>query len=304
MVAARRDRRVDPGPQRGRGAHARVQPHQAAPAAVQHPAARRQELPVPGRHGRRRVAPADGDAGRASARACATSAPTATPTPSARRSTCCCARSRCAPAATTSSGATSASAGPACCSTSRSARDRASARSTTPPTTGWSTSCSSSSTATPTRSSAGSRAQMRAAAVRAWSTSGPPGCATGSTSVRKAIERQQMVADRNEDLDVIGIAEDDLEAAVQVFFVRKGRVVGPQGLRASTRSRTWRPASSWATCSRASTTTRRSACRSRCWCRPSPTTPSSTPTGCRTCGARGSRCGCRSGGRSASCRPP
>jgi excinuclease ABC subunit C len=49
------------------------------------------------------------------------------------------------------------------------------------------------------------------------------------TSVRKAIERQQMVADRNEDLDVVGLAEDDLEAAVQVFFVRKGRVVGRKG---------------------------------------------------------------------------
>jgi excinuclease ABC subunit C len=49
------------------------------------------------------------------------------------------------------------------------------------------------------------------------------------TSVRKAIERQQMVAERNEDLDVIGIADDDLEAAMQVFFVRKGRVVGRKG---------------------------------------------------------------------------
>src|SRR4051794_6143631 len=49
------------------------------------------------------------------------------------------------------------------------------------------------------------------------------------TSVRKAIERQQMVADRNEDLDVIGIADDDLEAAMQVFFVRKGRIVGRKG---------------------------------------------------------------------------
>lgn len=48
-------------------------------------------------------------------------------------------------------------------------------------------------------------------------------------SVRKAIEKQQMVADRNEDLDVIGIAGDDLEAAVQVFFVRRGRVVGRKG---------------------------------------------------------------------------
>ena len=38
-----------------------------------------------------------------------------------------------------------------------------------------------------------------------------------------------MVADRNEDIDVIGIADDELEAAVQVFFVRKGRVVGRKG---------------------------------------------------------------------------
>jgi excinuclease ABC subunit C len=49
------------------------------------------------------------------------------------------------------------------------------------------------------------------------------------TSVKKAIERQQMVGDRSEDLDVIGIAEDELEAAVQVFFVRRGRVVGRKG---------------------------------------------------------------------------
>jgi excinuclease ABC subunit C len=49
------------------------------------------------------------------------------------------------------------------------------------------------------------------------------------SAVRKAIERQQMVAERNEDIDVIGIAEDELEAAVQVFYVRKGRVVGRKG---------------------------------------------------------------------------
>ena len=45
-------------------------------------------------------------------------------------------------------------------------------------------------------------------------------------TVRKAIEKQQMVAEGNEDLDVIGIAQDDLEAAVFVFFVRRGRVMG------------------------------------------------------------------------------
>jgi excinuclease ABC subunit C len=49
------------------------------------------------------------------------------------------------------------------------------------------------------------------------------------SSVRKAIERQQMVAERNEDFDVVGMVEDELEAAVQVFFVRRGRVVGRKG---------------------------------------------------------------------------
>ena len=49
------------------------------------------------------------------------------------------------------------------------------------------------------------------------------------TAVRKAIAKQQMVADSNEDIDVIGIADDDLEAAVQVFYVRRGRVVGRKG---------------------------------------------------------------------------
>ncbi len=50
------------------------------------------------------------------------------------------------------------------------------------------------------------------------------------TSVRKVIERQQMVAAREEDIDAVGLVEDSLEASVQVFFVRKGRVVGRKGL--------------------------------------------------------------------------
>jgi excinuclease ABC subunit C len=49
------------------------------------------------------------------------------------------------------------------------------------------------------------------------------------TAVQKAISKQQMVADRSEDVDVIGIADDELEASVQLFFVRKGRVVGRKG---------------------------------------------------------------------------
>jgi excinuclease ABC subunit C len=54
-------------------------------------------------------------------------------------------------------------------------------------------------------------------------------CRDRLIAVRKAIERQQMVADRNEDIDLIGVAEDDLEAAVQVFYVRRGRVMGRKG---------------------------------------------------------------------------
>jgi excinuclease ABC subunit C len=48
-------------------------------------------------------------------------------------------------------------------------------------------------------------------------------------SVRKAIEKQQMVGSRAEDFDVIGLVDDPLEAAAQVFFVRKGRVMGRRG---------------------------------------------------------------------------
>ena len=47
--------------------------------------------------------------------------------------------------------------------------------------------------------------------------------------VQRAIEKQQMVGERDEDLDIIGLVDDELEAAVQVFYVRKGRVVGRKG---------------------------------------------------------------------------
>src|SRR5437588_10353317 len=48
-------------------------------------------------------------------------------------------------------------------------------------------------------------------------------------SVRKVIEKQAMVTERPSDIDVVGIADDELEAAVQVFYVRRGRVVGRKG---------------------------------------------------------------------------
>ncbi len=48
-------------------------------------------------------------------------------------------------------------------------------------------------------------------------------------AVQRASEKQQMVVEKNEDIDVIGLADDELEAAVQVFFVRRGRVLGRKG---------------------------------------------------------------------------
>jgi excinuclease ABC subunit C len=48
-------------------------------------------------------------------------------------------------------------------------------------------------------------------------------------AARRAMESQEMVLMQEEDLDVIGFSEDDLEAAFQVFFVRRGRVMGRKG---------------------------------------------------------------------------
>ena len=48
-------------------------------------------------------------------------------------------------------------------------------------------------------------------------------------AARRALESQEMVLSQPEDLDVVGLVEDDLEAAVQVFFVRGGRVLGRRG---------------------------------------------------------------------------
>jgi excinuclease ABC subunit C len=48
-------------------------------------------------------------------------------------------------------------------------------------------------------------------------------------AANKVIASHEMVLGRAENLDVVGLAEDDLEAGFQVFFVRGGRVVGRKG---------------------------------------------------------------------------
>ncbi|HXQ58721.1 MAG TPA: excinuclease ABC subunit UvrC [Acidimicrobiales bacterium] len=45
-------------------------------------------------------------------------------------------------------------------------------------------------------------------------------------TLRMAVERQQVVSEQPEDFDVVGIADEPLEAAVCVFHVRRGRIVG------------------------------------------------------------------------------
>lgn len=47
--------------------------------------------------------------------------------------------------------------------------------------------------------------------------------------VRRAVARQEVVTERREDFDLIGMEESDLETAVQVLKVRNGRVVGQMG---------------------------------------------------------------------------
>ncbi len=49
-------------------------------------------------------------------------------------------------------------------------------------------------------------------------------------AIRAADAVRQMELGNREDLDVFGVAEDELEAAVQVFHVRSGKVVGRKAL--------------------------------------------------------------------------
>jgi excinuclease ABC subunit C len=49
------------------------------------------------------------------------------------------------------------------------------------------------------------------------------------TAMRRALEKQTVVLPEGTDADVVGIAQDGLEAAVQVFHVRGGRVRGQHG---------------------------------------------------------------------------
>jgi excinuclease ABC subunit C len=51
-------------------------------------------------------------------------------------------------------------------------------------------------------------------------------------AARKALERQEIVTKTRLDADVVGIAENNLDASTQVFFVRGGRIAGRKGYHA------------------------------------------------------------------------
>jgi excinuclease ABC subunit C len=48
-------------------------------------------------------------------------------------------------------------------------------------------------------------------------------------AAQRAMEKQQVVSETPDDLDAIAVHEDELEASVQAFFVRRGRLVGRKG---------------------------------------------------------------------------
>jgi excinuclease ABC subunit C len=50
------------------------------------------------------------------------------------------------------------------------------------------------------------------------------------SAMRLALERQELVTDRQEDFDVIAYEDDDLEVAVVVLNIRKGRVTGRKAM--------------------------------------------------------------------------
>src|SRR6185295_548966 len=48
-------------------------------------------------------------------------------------------------------------------------------------------------------------------------------------AIEKALEKQAVVLGDGTDADVVALAEDPLEVAVQIFYVRGGRIRGQRG---------------------------------------------------------------------------
>lgn len=48
-------------------------------------------------------------------------------------------------------------------------------------------------------------------------------------SIRKVVERQQAISARSESFDAVAVADDELDVSIQVFSVRRGRLLGRRG---------------------------------------------------------------------------
>ena len=48
-------------------------------------------------------------------------------------------------------------------------------------------------------------------------------------NIERVLERQRIVLNETENIDLFGFSGDEIEASVQVFYIRKGRVVGRKG---------------------------------------------------------------------------
>ena len=125
-------------------------------------------------------------------------------------------------------------------------------------------------------------------------------------ALKRALEKQTVVFGDGTDADVVAFADDDLEAAVQVFHVRGGRVRGQRGWVVE---KSGEPGESGAGAARravphpvlrrpgrtraAPATRQPTRCHARCWCRCCPATPRSWRSGCPGCAGRECSCGCR-----------
>ena len=166
---------------------------------------------------------------RQAARACATSARTRTPGPSARPSTCCCASSRCAPAATGCSSGPARSGRPCLLGLHRQvlgAVRRAGRRRGAPRDRRGLLRLHGG--AAPAGSSAAGAGRC-ARPPPSWTSRRRPGCATTSARCAGAGTQRRRAAATAPTPTCSRSPSDELEAAVQVFHVRGGRVRGQRG---------------------------------------------------------------------------